>query len=257
MFPPQSDAMRMVSIEALRAYYALPDELWRSFIQIAGDPGNDMRLLAILPSTVVTAALERAQLDDGSYLSAVQASHVGLVYNLAKRIQHTLNGGNWDSWTESSPFGARATVENAATKAPVDDGPTRKLKLSSILDQSDDTEFAVQSEEMRAKWYSQYVMTVGGLPPEEEDPSLEQLSALQKRVAVQDTAPFVDFAVFVPYGQRALKAARFRTYVLTGSGYVTKELPGPGNFVQWRTCYRLLKTALLMLDAAGLASLWA
>ena len=218
MFPPQSDAIRMTTIEALRIYYALPDELWRSFTQVAGDPGNDMRLLAVLPSTVVTAALERPQLADGSYLSAVQASHVGLVYNLAKRIQHTHNGGNWDSWTENSPFGSQITAENTVTKAIAEEVPTRKLKLSSVLDQSDDSEFAVQSEEMRAKWYSQYVMTVGGLPPEEEDPSLEQLSALQKRLVVQDTAPFVDFAVFVPYGQKALKAARFRTYVLTGSG---------------------------------------
>ena len=51
-----------------------------------------MRLLAVLPNHVVSAALERAQLHDGQFLSAVQASYVGLVYNLAKRIQHTRPG---------------------------------------------------------------------------------------------------------------------------------------------------------------------
>ena len=84
---------------------------------------------------------------------------------------------------------------------------------------------------------------------------MEQLSALHRRLTVQDTAPFVDFAVFVPFGQKALKASRFRTYVLTATGYVTKDLPGPSNFGQWRVCYRLLRTALLMMDAVGLASL--
>ena len=122
----------------------------------------------------------------------MQASHVGLVYNLAKRIQHTRNGGNWDA---ISPFGTQPTsAEQAVTKVPTEEALARKLKLSSILDQSDDSEFAVQSEETRAKWYGQYVQTVGGLPPEEEDPSLEQLSALQKPLVMQDTAPFVDFA---------------------------------------------------------------
>ena len=36
---------------------------------------------------------------------------------------------------------------------------------------------------------------------------------------------------------------------------MTKELPGPSCFSQWRICYRLLKTAIIMLDSASLASL--
>lgn len=66
-----------------------------SWLYIAGGPGDDPRLLAVLPSHVVSAALERAVLQDGS--PAVQASHVGLIYNLAKRVQHTKGGGDWNS----------------------------------------------------------------------------------------------------------------------------------------------------------------
>ena len=54
--------------------------------------------------------------------------------------------------------------------------------MTQILDQMDDGDFTVQTEEMRAKWYQRYVQVVGGYPPEEEDPTLEQLSALQKRI---------------------------------------------------------------------------
>ena len=107
----------------------------------------------------------------------------------------------------------------------------------------------------RAAWYQQYVATVGGWPPEEEDPTIEQLSALQKRITTQETAPYVDFAIYVPFGHRALKASKFRTYVLTSTGYATKELPSPATYNQWRICYRLLRTSLIMLDTAGLASL--
>eukprot|EP00435_Cladocopium_sp_Y103_P043043 s851_g12.t1 len=98
MYPAQSAAMQMRTITELRNHYNLPEDLWTSFTAIAGNPGEDLRLLAVLPAHVVSAALERAPLPDGNPLSAVQASHVGLIYNLAKRIQHTSEGGDWDTW---------------------------------------------------------------------------------------------------------------------------------------------------------------
>ena len=256
MYPAHSAALQMGTIQDLRDYYELPPELWRAFIAIAGDPKDDMRLLAVLPPQVVSAALERALLDDGTALSAVQASHVGLVYNLAKRIQHTKGGGNWESWSELSPFGGTPEDNQAVTKATTSSASTeRRMKMTQILDQGDDGDFPVLGEDAREMWYQRYISVVGGFPPEEEDPTLEQLSALHRRLSTQDTAPFVDMAIFVPFGQRAMKASKFRTYVLTSTGYVTKEIPGPATFPQWRTCFRLLRTALLMLDATGLAAL--
>lgn len=56
--------------------------------------------------TPIGRALERALLPDGHPLSTVQASHVRLIYSLAKRIQNTKGGGDWDTWTETSPFGS-------------------------------------------------------------------------------------------------------------------------------------------------------
>jgi len=248
--------MQMSTISDLRTHYSLPDELWSAFTSVAGDPGEDPRLLAVLPANVISAALERARLDENTPLSAVQASHVGLIYSLARRIQHTKGGGDWDAWSDTSPFSHQPMDVQTVTKEPAASvGPERKMKMTQILDQGDDGEFIVQGEDSRAAWYQQYLSTVGGCPREEEDPTLEQLSALQRRISVQDTAPYVDFAIYVPFGHRALKASRFRTYVLTSSGYTTKELPGPATFTQWRTCFRLLRTSLIMLDAVGLAAL--
>ena len=257
MYPSQAAALQMSTIREMKEHYALPEDLWRAFVAVAGEPGDDPRLLAVLPSHVVSEALERATLADGSPPSAVQASHVGLIYNLAKRVQHTKGGGDWNAWLEASPFGPQRKEMQAAAKAPSSPTSTteRKMKMTQILDQGDDVEFVVQGGDARAAWYQQYVATVGGWPPEEEDPTLEQLSALHRRISIQDTAPYVDFAIYVPFGHRALKASRFRTYVLTSTGYTTKELPGPATFTQWRTCFRLFRTSLIMLDAAGLAAL--
>ena len=109
--------------------------------------------------------------------------------------------------------------------------------MTQVIDQSDDGEFVVQSEEVRAKWYQQYLQTTGGWPPDEEDPTLEQVSTLDKRINTQDISPFVDFEVWVPFGSKAMRASRLRAYVLTSNGYATKELPGPATFVQWRASY--------------------
>ena len=81
-------------------------------------------------------------------------------------------------------------------------------------------------------WLQNYLRTMAGWPPEEEEPSIEQLSALHRRLSTQDVAPFTDFAVFVPYGQRVARASKFRTYILSSNGYTVKELPGPATFVQ-------------------------
>ena len=90
---------------------------------------------------------------------------------------------------------------------------------------------------------------------EEEEPTIEQVSALLKRTVVMDLNPYADFGIFVPYGAKALRASKFRTYTLTPEGYAVKELQGPATYIQWRSCFRVYTTALLMLNIADLAPL--
>ena len=152
MFPTQAVAMSFTEIRQLRDHYQLPDDLWNSFTDIAGDPGQDLRLLAVLPPNVVSAALERATLVDGTPLTAVQASHVGLTYNLARRIQHTRGGGDWNSWSETSPFGQLKDDVTGTKETTAAGSSDRKLKMAQVLDQNDDSDFIVQGEEARARW---------------------------------------------------------------------------------------------------------
>ena len=156
-FRHMSRALSMTSISELREFYAVPRELWASFVQVAGDPGEDMKLLAALPYTVIAASLERAITATGQPLTAVQASHVGLVYNLARRIIYTKGGGDWDKWQDQSPFlDQRQAHGNEGPNVQLVKADTpgeRKLKMTQVIDKSDDGEFVVQSEEVRAKWY--------------------------------------------------------------------------------------------------------
>ena len=125
-----------------------------------------------------------------------------------------------------------------------------KMKMTHVLDQADKTEFMVEPEETRAKWVTQYVSLTGGLPPEEEEPSMEQLSALSRRV--------FSLCGFLGVGsvrQEGLRTARFRSYVATLEGFVTKELAGPTNFEMWQASFRVYRTAMVMLNITPLAHL--
>eukprot|EP00435_Cladocopium_sp_Y103_P030830 s1995_g7.t1 len=254
MFPTAAVGLQMRRLTDVKTHYALPTAVWNSFVAQAGDPGEDLKLLCALPSTVVSVALAQARLPDGSPLSAVQASQVGLVYSLTRRILHAQAGGDWDAWKEAAPFGD-ATPVTPSEPAPQVPATDRKLKMTNILDQGDDGDFTVEGEEAKAKWYANYLRVMGGWPAQEEEPSIEQLSALSRRLNVQNIAPYTDFAIFVPFGQKVARASKYRTYVLTAGGYTVKELPGPSSFLQWRAAYRVLKSSLIMLDSVGLANL--
>ena len=71
--------------------------------------------------------------------------------------------------------------------------------MTNILDQGDDGVFTVEGEDAKARWYQNYLTTLGGWPSEEEEPTIEQLSALNRRIMAQDIAPFTDIAITLPH----------------------------------------------------------
>ena len=139
---------------------------------------------------------------------------------------------------------------------PKKDTKERTLKFTQVLDQGDDGEFEVLNEEDKMALLQKFINTTGALPEEEEEPTIEQLSALRKKLSL-GKPPYCDFGVFVPFGRKALRASKYRTWIPTADGYVSKELPGPANFTQWRACYRVFTTAMIMLQESSLAPLHA
>ena len=251
MFPSQAAARAMTTVTQLREHYRLADGLWEAFVARAGDPGDDIRLLAAMPPRAIAVACEAAEiLPPGEPLTAMQATHVGLVYRLARRICWINSGGEWLEWVDPNPWETtRGDSEKKPVEEPVEGQKTRKLKLSNILDQMDDSEFMVEPEEARQKWLRRFKEITGGYPLEEEEPTLEQVSAIKRKVD-GGLAPFADFSIFVPYGKRAMKTAKYRSYQLDPStgGYTVKELLGPSSFGMWLLSFRVYKVSLVMLD---------
>ena len=67
----------MSSLTKIREFFQVPQELWTAFTQEAGNPGEDIRLLAALPGPVVAGALTQASLGPDQALTAIQAVQVG------------------------------------------------------------------------------------------------------------------------------------------------------------------------------------
>lgn len=97
---------------------------------------------------------------------------------------------------------------------------------------------------------------MGAAPEEEEEATDSQLAALYKRTIELKQAPYCDFSVWTPFGRRALRSQKFRTYVPLGDGsYLVKKLPGPQNLQQWMASWRVFKVASISLRILSLAAL--
>ena len=263
--PSATDLAGITTLRELLDFSGMPDGLWNAFIQQVGDPGDNVRLLAALPRAVIVQGAVQASSPGGLAFSAVQAAHVGLVWRTSRRLVHIWSGLPPGEFRDVDPWEA-ANLEqgttNAAGGGQVEEGQKgnsmkeRVLKMSSLIDQSDDSELAPATRDQVDGWMNAYVTIMGSPPVEEEEPSEAQLAALHRKTFILKGPPYADLAIFTPFGRKCLKAQKFRVYHPLGDGsYMMRELPGPQNFQQWMTSWRVYKAACLMLSIASLASL--
>ena len=60
---------------------------------------------------------------------------------------------------------------------------------------------------------------------------------------------FVDFAIFVPYGDRALQDRLFDAMAISGAGVLVKmRLHGPPSYIEWLPCYKIFWTLCIMYN---------
>ena len=101
---PFGDAQETHIIPDLLRHLNVPDELWDSFVAAAGDPGNDLRLLAAMPYWTIPQIVGAALLPNGNRLTPIQAAQVGLVWRNARWVIHVRGGGNPDAFVDRDPW---------------------------------------------------------------------------------------------------------------------------------------------------------
>lgn len=259
LFPAWAQLHTIPDVAAARNHFGVGDDVWHAWIANVGDPGTDLRLLAALPRSAVVGGCQTAVTAAGNSFTAIQATQVGLLWRLARRVLAFRAGLSADEFQDEDPWEAKGGNSAAGvTVAPVPATVKDKvLKMSALIDQADESELLPPTSDEVDGWLQNYVNVMGAPPEEEEEPTAAQLAALRKKIQAGG-APYTDFGVWQPYERRATKNQKFRTFVPLGDGsFLQKELPGPGNYQQWLHSWRVFKTAALMLGIVSLAALQA
>ena len=262
LFPPWGVCAGWTRVTELLTALNIPDPLWEAFTAQAGDPGEDIRLLAALPRVALTSGCSLAVLADGSNYTPMQATQIGLLWRLSRRVTAARAGipeqdfEDVDPWAEQ-PSTVRSSGDTgghgAGTGVNLKD---KVVKMSSLIDQQDDSELQLVGNTVINRWLQTYMTLMGALPDRAEEPTPAQLSALHKRVTTNDNAPYVDMSIWVPFERRMSKVQKCRTYHPLGDGsFLVRDLPGPSTHQGWLASWRVFKCAALMQEIVSLAAL--
>eukprot|EP00439_Symbiodinium_sp_Y106_P014422 s8255_g2.t1 len=248
LFPEEAEALALADINAVRLWYGIDDQTWAAFHLQVGQP--DLRIFSALPAEALTENIMRTKAGaPPASLTPAHAVQIGLVWRLAGRLSFVRGGGRYADWKDIDPWATPTASSPAAVAPPAPALKERGIKMSSVIDQSDDSEFVPESLPKADAWYQRYMQITGGSPQEEEDCTVEQLSALNKRVHNLDLPPYVDLGVWQPYGRRALRANKSRAWFPDGAGgYIARELPGPSSWAQWLAAWWVFQTEGLFLQ---------
>lgn len=144
-----------------------------------------------------------------------------------------------------------------ATTAPIADTSDELLtvKVSEVGMQTSDAKVQLVSMAEVKEGRDRYFQAEGGRPPHSETPTREQitvfLARLRKLILI-----YLDFAVFVPYGERALQARFFDAMAFNLAGQLVKvRLHGPPSFKEWLACYKVFWTLCIMYEVVRNARL--
>ena len=236
MGPTQEELNAMDSLDAVGAWLGTTGELQTALLQALGSPtklrdiafisrdGWDAAVGGVkLPDTTVDPAVDRdLNLTEKSRLEIFRRV---VLLRLGITPDHPGATGIPVARVTVTPASLGATPRgSSATAAP---SPTRKLKLSSILDPTLDAEVVMIEQSEADRLYKDYKEKFGDHPSPEVDPSLDQLSALKQLLATNGL-PYVDMSIWGPHGLRRLRRQVFTAMVLNADGeWSKKEIAGP------------------------------
>ena len=220
------------------------EEVYKILATELGEP-QAFREVAMIPKPVWDGVVAGLMLG-GRPLLPVATARLELLRRIA-RLKLGLTPGDPSAATPPPPASAGGGGIGAPPTA--EDNP-RKLKLSSIIDRTLDSELKpLKTVDVRAM-FREYRRIRGGEPGEDIEPTSDQLGAL-KQVLDSDAPPYADFSVWGPHGRRLLEKLVYVAFIFNPDGtWVRQELPGPPDAESWWASWRVFRTAMLLLGAA-------
>eukprot|EP00435_Cladocopium_sp_Y103_P043693 s1087_g12.t1 len=265
VLPNESELANLSTLDAVLGFAGLSRQIWSA---ISSSLGNipSMRVLAMVPPDAFLTALReqriglldsatgRPALDDAGepavrLLSMVESVQAGLTYRVCRLAYQLPDIDVLDpSFSVQSLPVSSTVVSGPAAIGSLNPSKTKKVKMSAVCDQLDDSEIDLLGQAEIDEAFAVYRSKMGADPLKEHEPSPEQISALKLRVVTHNESPYADFSLLTPFGRRTQKAMRAKGWMLQEDGsWKQLEVPGPPTFESWDACWQIYKTTLLML----------
>lgn len=166
---------------------------------------------------------------------------------LLQSINDDRRGGQAGTWGDGNGSGHMVVPGEFAM------GQNGKIKLSSVLDQGDDSEVKPLSIEALRDLLDDWkeAENDGEEPDEDEEGTGEQITALAFRIQTGAT-PYADFGVWRPHAADLRRTLKFFGYFIGPEGeYFKKELAGPASFEEWLCAWRVYCFVMEVLGQAN------
>ena len=271
LFPAETEARSWSTLSEVAAFAGVATPMIQAVEEVVGELEDSVRNLALLPAPVIRSAVAEARIGEGEReFTPIQAAKMGLTWRIARRLMTATSEG-WMGFADVDPMadeqeqmtspsgpetlalmdgevnGSSNAVGSPSTNAPA--LAVRKLKMSSYIDQTDDSEFLPAPRKTVEKWYANFVAFAQGPPNDAEEPTGDQLQAVYHKVKQMLAAPYVDFAIFGPFNRKVVRAMKFVAWVPTGDGsFLRKEIPGPENISALMVPWKVFRVTALMLQ---------
>jgi len=244
--PTGEEMAKIVTVNDIFSWIGSSKPFIDAVLKALGGGEPKIRDLVSISSKDWNDVMEAVSVDGDRAMSAIERGQFALVRRIARlRVQLTAND---DSGTSGGTVGTTLAISAAAAAPPLPLAEAR-IKLSVLIDAAMDSELVrLPVLEIRTM-YAKYVSTRGAEPSEDIEPTTEQLSAV-KQVLDADLSPYVDFALFGPYGKRFLAKLTLAAWSYLPNGtWLRRDLPGPPTFEYWWSSFRVLRTTFLLLGA--------
>ena len=267
MDPSRSEMEGFKSIGDIMVWVGMPPDqpTGKSFLtHLGAQDSMHQRLIAIQPVDVYDSIVQAWRVPGEADATVVpstmmdsMAKMIGRIARLGCGMQLESSSADVLKLMEGKLEVQQKAMNDLRSAVAGSSAAQRKVKLSTILSQINETEVETMSETDIQAGYARYevIFGEGVRPPPDSECTDDQLSGI-KYLLHASMSPYVDFAIWGPHGHRILRKIKLSGATFKPDGSISNiELFGPADFDMWMACYRLLEVALIMLDAVDLGKL--
>ena len=252
----------LTTIALVVRFAGLQSTTWDRLGTALGTP-PDLRILSMMPAEVLQKAIHDLRIPvttaptDGSPQptrepNATEAIQMALVWRVARQVMGlpdvdplVINATSTSTHSPVLASGSGGLGGTSGTATPTGP-PSKKVKISTVLDQTDETEVTLKSRAELVKYFENHREITGSEPMPEVEPTDIQVAAMEEKVVVRDEAPYADFSILTPFGRRMQKTMKMKSFAFQPDGtWKTAEIPGPPNLQAWQACFN--RAVLYML----------